>query len=73
MQLRVHGHVDEQGAKDEQVRAVVDGVFYQSCFDFPSDGESPGTSVRLHEGQQQPETRRQRSVTDVVCRDRGRK
>lgn len=61
--LRVHGHVDEQRAEDEQVRAVVDGVLYQRRLHLPRDGEAAGASVRLHEGQQQPERAHAHSET----------
>lgn len=55
----MNGHVDEQRAKDQQVGPVVDGVFYQSGFDFAGDGEASRASVRLHEGQQQPDNTQQ--------------
>ena len=52
--LRMHGHVDEQRAEDQQVRPVVDGVLDESRLDLAGDGEASGASVGLHEGQQQP-------------------
>lgn len=55
--LRSDGNVDEQGAEDKQVCAIVNGVFYQGCFYFPWDGESSWACIRLHEGNQEPERR----------------
>lgn len=40
MPLRIDGDVDEQGAEDEQICAVVNSVFYQSCFYLSGDGEA---------------------------------
>lgn len=53
--LRMNGHVDEQRAEDEQVGPIINSILYQSCFNLPGDGETSRASVRLHEGQQQPE------------------
>lgn len=57
MPLRMNSHVDEQRPEDQQVRPVVDGVLNEGCLDLTGDGESSRSSVRLHEGQQQPEKR----------------
>lgn len=50
----MNSHVYEQGAENEQVGAVINGVLDQRSFDLPSDGEASGAGVRLHEGKQQP-------------------
>lgn len=54
----MNGHVNEQRAENEQVCPVINGILNQCRFDFPGDGEAPGASVRLHEGQQQPDDTR---------------
>lgn len=38
--LRIDGDVDEQRAEDEQVRAVIDGVFNEGRFNLSRDGET---------------------------------
>lgn len=57
-QLRMNGHINEQRAENEQVCPVINGVLNQCRFDLPGDGEASGASVRLHEGQQQPDDTR---------------
>lgn len=54
----MNGHVNEQRAENEQVCPVINGVLNQCRFDLPGDGEASGASVRLHEGQQQPDDTR---------------
>lgn len=54
MPIGIDGDVDEQRAEDEQVCAVINSVFYQSCFYLSGDGEASWTCIRLHEGNQEP-------------------
>lgn len=63
MPLGMNSHVYEQRAEDEQVGAVINGIFDQRCFDLPSDGETSGAGIRLHEGQQQPDRTSRTSLT----------
>lgn len=47
--------VDKQGAKDDQVGAIVDGVLDKGRLNLTGDRKAPRACIGLHEGEQQPE------------------